>query len=93
MNHIKKNINQETNKPINTSTNTYTKATDGEFKDIKEALGQLGSLPCDVVIRLCTDEIKVLNYWNAIDQDLEFLTLDVLDDTAGEGVEVRQLNP
>jgi hypothetical protein len=67
-------------------------ASDGDMNTVKATLAPLANLPCDVVIRLCTDEVHVVNYWNDIDNDLE-LDLDVLDDTAGEGVEVRELNP
>lgn len=40
-------------------------ATDG---DIAAAMRPLRSLPVWVVIRLCTDEDKVLEYWNNIDE-------------------------
>ena len=39
--------------------------TDGESSDgdVAAALNQLHDLPVWVVIRLCTDEEKVVNYW------------------------------
>ena len=68
-------------------------ATDGEATDgdIMEAMAPLQDLPVYVVIRLCTDDAKVLGYWNEIDKNLE-LQLDVLDDLSGEAKEVSHHN-
>jgi Mg-chelatase subunit ChlD len=46
-------------------------ASDGDMNTVKATLAPLANLPCDVVIRLCTDEVHVVNYWNDIDNDLE----------------------
>ena len=53
-------------------------ASDGEATDgdIAAALRPLRDLPAWVVIRLCTDEDRVVQYWNQIDEDLE-LDMDV----------------
>lgn len=40
-----------------------------------------------VILRLCTSEDKVVNYWNNIDQQLE-LDIDVLDDPYGDAKQV-----
>jgi hypothetical protein len=69
-------------------------ATDGESSDgdIAQAMLPLKDLPVWVVLRLCTDDDKVVSYWNAIDEQLE-LSMDVLDDLFGEAEEVYRCNP
>lgn len=69
-------------------------ATDGESSDgdIAEALRPLKDLPVWVVIRLCTDEDRIVDYWNNVDNELE-LDMDVLDDLSGEAKEVTEHNP
>lgn len=69
-------------------------ATDGESSDgdVAEALQPLSRLPVNLVIRLCTNEQRIVDYWNSIDQKLE-ISIDVLDDLKGEGEEVQQSNP
>jgi hypothetical protein len=68
-------------------------ASDGESTDgdVAAALRPLERLPAWVVIRLCTDEEKTVNYWNNIDNDLE-LEMDVLDDLEGEAKEIHEVN-
>ena len=69
-------------------------ATDGESSDgnMSQALKQLEGLPVWVVVRLCTDQERIVNYWNEIDTELE-LNMDVLDDLKGEAEEVTACNP
>jgi len=63
--------------------------TDGESTDgnLTESMRPLENLPVWVVVRLCTDEKKIVEYWNEIDSELE-LEMDVLDDLSGEAEEV-----
>ena len=57
-----------------------------------ESLRMLEGLPVWVVIRLCTDEDVVVDFYNNLDEILE-LSLDVLGDFVGEAKEVHQVNP
>ena len=68
-------------------------ACDGESSDgdVATAMAPLKQLPVWVVIRLCTDDDHVVDYWNNIDSQLE-LDMDVLDDLTGEAKEVRSAN-
>ena len=62
-----------------------TIASDGAATDgnIEHAMRPLRDLPVWCVVRLCTDDDQVVEYWNNIDEDLE-LDMDVLDDLSGE---------
>ena len=45
-----------------------------------------------IIIALCTDEDKIVNYWNSIEKQVE-IEIDVLNDLTNEAVEVGKLNP
>ena len=68
--------------------------TDGESSDgdLIEVMKPLTKLPCMIIVALCTDEVKVVNYWNNIEQQIE-IEIDVLNDLTSEAVEVDKLNP
>jgi hypothetical protein len=55
-------------------------------------LRSLEGLPIWLVIRLCTDEDDVTQFYNQLDGMLE-LSLEVLDDFKGESQEVAKKNP
>ena len=42
-----------------------------------------------MVIRLCTDDVKMVDYWNNIDSQVS-LDMDVLDDFIGEAKEIHR---
>jgi hypothetical protein len=60
--------------------------------DFQDSLRSLGNLPVWIVVRLCTDEDSVVEYYNELDGQLEF-KLEVLDDFIGESEEVYKHNP
>lgn len=68
-------------------------ATDGESTDgdVAQALKPLIHLPVMVIVRLCTEEKTIIDYWNSIDQQLE-LDVDVLDDQLGDARQVAVAN-
>ena len=72
---------------------TVVIATDGEASDgdISIAMRPLHLLPCQVTIRLCTNDANVTGYWDNVDKNLE-LRLDIIDHLVGEAKEVTQYN-
>jgi hypothetical protein len=68
---------------------TDGKPTDG---DLGEMLQTFKNLPVWIVVRLCTDNDKVVEYWQDLDNSLD-IQMDVLDDFEGEAKEVTDMNP
>lgn len=68
--------------------------TDGEASDgsLMDSMRPMKDLPVHIVLRVCTDEEKVVQYWNNIDTELE-LGMDILDDFEGEAREIHAHNP
>ena len=56
-----------------------------------EAMRTLEGLPVWIVVRLCTDDEAVVQFYNDLDNQLE-LSLEVLDDFIAEGQEVYEMN-
>ena len=56
------------------------------------ALRSLEGLPVWTVVRLCTDDPEVREFYNSLDEQLE-LSVEVLDDYHGEAREVYRYNP
>ena len=69
-------------------------ACDGQASDgnIAMVMKPLEKLPVDVVIRLCTSDDAIVDYWNGVDAQLE-ISLDILDDPIGEAAELFAVNP
>ena len=69
-------------------------STDGVSSDgdIQIPLRELKNLPVKIILRLCTNDDSVVDYWNQIDTDLE-LKLDVVDDYVNEARELANINP
>jgi len=55
------------------------------------AVSSLLQLPVLVILRLCTEEQTVVDYWNNIDNQLE-LDIDVIDDQLGDAKQIVAVN-
>lgn len=60
--------------------------------EFSQALRSLEGLPVWLVVRLCTDDERVVDFYNMIDAQIN-LPYDVLDDHSGEAIEVYLRNP
>ena len=63
-----------------------------EEQEFVEALRLLEGLPVWVVVQLCTNNEKVVDFYNDLDGQLE-LSMEVLVDFSGEALEVTEENP
>jgi len=68
-------------------------ASDGEASDgdVAAALRPLTTMPVWVVVRLCTDNDDVVQYWNSIDEDLERKPARVVKEYKGPDTDVEGL--
>jgi hypothetical protein len=69
----------------------YGASSSSYRNEFLQALRKLEGLPVWVVIRLCTDDETIVDFYNDIDNELE-LSLDVLDDFFAEAKEVYEHN-
>ena len=58
-----------------------------------ESIQKLEQLPVSIVLRLCTDDEKAVDFYNTVDWRLGDLPYDVLDDFHSESLEVYLRNP
>lgn len=70
---------------------TDGEASDGSIEEMKASISKLMKLKVHVVIRLCTNEEKIIKYWNSIDDNIEE-SLDILDGYYSEAKEVYKNN-
>lgn len=63
-------------------------ATDGNLTD---SIRRFKGLPVTIVVRICSSDKKILNYWNNIEKDVE-MGLDVIDDIESEAKQIEKLN-
>ena len=73
-------------------TDTAGEETEDAKEELVDTLKSFQNLPVWVVIRLCTDNKQVVNFYNTLDQMLE-LPLEVCDDFLGESKEIHEHNP
>jgi hypothetical protein len=64
----------------------------GITDEFVRALRSLEGLPIWLVIRLCSDDNNIVEFYNSLDSQLE-LSMEVLDDYIGEAREVYVMNP
>lgn len=74
-----------------TPSNELGTSSSDETKRFVNALHELGRLPVWIVIRLCTNDDSIVEYYNNLDSKLEF-TIEVLDDFMSEAHEVYEHN-
>jgi len=60
--------------------------------EFEQNLRSLAGLPVWLVVRLCTNEESVVDYYSNLDTNLEW-SLEVIDDWVGEGKEINRHNP
>lgn len=73
-------------------TNRHGDSRPEERKQFVKALKSLEGLPIWIVIRLCTDNDEVVDFYNELDSKLEY-SIEVLDDFQAEGREIKYMNP
>ena len=65
---------------------------EGVQQEFTNSLRSLEGLPLWIVVRLCTNDSTVVDYYNELDSQLE-LSIEVLDDFKSEATEMHATNP
>jgi len=73
-------------------TDIHGEETAAEQANLIASLKQFENLPVWIMIRLCTDDKLVVQFYNDIDAQLE-MPIEVLDDFVSEATEVNAFNP
>jgi hypothetical protein len=60
---------------------------DAKRRTVAELYQIAGRFPASLVVRLCTNEDDIVQFWNDLDEKEEF-ALDVVDDLQGEATEI-----
>lgn len=68
-------------------SNDYGVSRQKELDDFTRAMKNLEGLPIWIVIRLCTDDVSVVDFYNDLDHDLE-MSIEVMDNYVGEAKEI-----
>lgn len=71
-------------------TNNAGESSMAVVQEFVQCLKSLQTLPVSLVLRLCTDDEKAMDFYNSLDAKIE---LDVLDDFYGEALEAYLRNP
>lgn len=66
--------------------------TDAPREQFLEWLRKLEALPVWLVVRLCTNEPNVVDFYNKLDEELK-ISVDVIDDFQGEALDICKHNP
>jgi hypothetical protein len=72
-------------------TDSHGRGDEATKREFTSALRSLEGLPVWIVIRLCTDDDDVVNFYNELDEQLE-LSIECLDDFTAEAKEVYGKN-
>jgi len=67
-------------------TDMYGQEGPAVLHEFMQALGSLQGLPVFVTVRLCTDDERVVDFYNTLDAQLN--SYDVVDDFFGEAIEI-----
>lgn len=73
-------------------SNDFGGSDDVVKREFMDAMKSLEGLPIWIVVRLCTDDESIVDFWENLDNNLE-MNLDVLDDFLSEAAEVHKVNP